>query len=192
MVEPPSGGFKMPTNQKRLPLFRKRWERYSLIPLVVIGLAGILPFFEPKTPAAEADFEASSNENLEVPSLAAVQENALLPIPNPLEKQGNPIVVEQIEVIVTAYSSTVWETDNHPYLTAAGTQVRDGVVANNLLPFGTQIRLPEIYGNKIFVVEDRMNSRKGKYQIDIWFPSFWEAKNFGAKTTIMEIVEEYF
>ena len=180
----------MPTNFKKLPLFRKRVELYALIPLVLVGLTGILPFFETKTPAAEADFETLPNENLDVSQFSAIQENALLPIPNPLEHQDNFVVAEQIEVIVTAYSSTVWQTDSHPYLTAAGTLVRDGVVANNLLPFGTKIRLPGIYGDKIFVIEDRMNSRKGNYQIDIWFPSYWEAKNFGAKSTIMEIVEE--
>ena len=165
-------------------------ELYALIPLILIGLTGILPFFEPKTPSAEADFELTSIENPEITQLSAIQENALLPIPNPLEHEDTFIVAEQIEVIVTAYSSTVWQTDSHPYLTAAGTLVRDGVVANNLLPFGTKIRLPEIYGDKIFVVEDRMNSRKGNYQIDIWFPSYWEAQNFGVKSTLMEIIEE--
>lgn len=179
----------MDTNPEKPSLFRKRLELYALIPLITIGLAGILPFFEPKTPAAEADFEVTSIENPEIPQLSAIQENSLLPIPNPLEHEDNLIVAEQIEVIVTAYSSTVWETDSHPYLTAAGTLVRDGVVANNLLPFGTKIRLPEIYGDKIFIVEDRMNSRKGNYQIDIWFPSYWEALNFGSKMSTMEILE---
>jgi 3D (Asp-Asp-Asp) domain-containing protein len=180
----------MPTNQKKLPLFRKRGNLYALVPLVLVGLTGIFPFFEPKTPSAVADFETFFDESLDISQFSAIQENALLPIPNPLEHEENLVVAEQIEVIVTAYSSTVWQTDSHPYLTAAGTQVRDGVVANNLLPFGTKIRLPEIYGDKIFVVEDRMNSRKGNYQIDIWFPSYWEAKNFGVKSTIMEIIEE--
>lgn len=96
---------------------------------------------------------------------------------------------QKINVVITAYSSTVWETDDTPYITASGTYVRDGIVANNLLPLGTKIKIPEIFGDKIFVVEDRMNSRKSYYHIDIWFPSYQEALNFGAKRTYIEILK---
>jgi len=119
--------------------------------------------------------------------LAIFNGNTLLPIASPANPE--PKVVKSLPVIVTAYSSTFWETDHDPYVTAAGTSVREGIIANNLLPFGTKVRLPEIYGDKIFVVEDRMNSRKGYYQVDIWFPSYWEAKNFGAKRTYLEVLE---
>ncbi|MBI2042438.1 MAG: 3D domain-containing protein [Candidatus Nealsonbacteria bacterium] len=100
-----------------------------------------------------------------------------------------PKIRKTVKVIVTAYSSTIWETDDDPFTTAAGTYVRDGIVANNLLPFGTRIRIPDVYGDKIFVVEDRMNRKKGNYHFDVWFPSYWEAKNFGAKNTYIEILE---
>ncbi|RLC35094.1 MAG: hypothetical protein DRZ76_01140 [Candidatus Nealsonbacteria bacterium] len=100
-----------------------------------------------------------------------------------------PKVKDKVRVVVTAYSSTPEETDADPFITAAGTRVRDGIIANNLLPFGTMVRLPELYGEKIFVVEDRMNPKKGYYHFDIWFPSYWEAKNFGAKNTYVEILE---
>ena len=98
-------------------------------------------------------------------------------------------VLEKIDVVVTAYSSSVWETDDTPYLTAANTLTRDGVVASNLLPFGTKIRIPELFGEKIFAVEDRMNQRIGDFQIDIWFPSSWQAKQFGLKYTYIETVK---
>jgi len=100
-----------------------------------------------------------------------------------------PKVVRRIsQVVITAYSSTVFETDDTPHITASGTHTRDGIIANNLLPFGTKIRLPELYGNKIFVVEDRMNRRKGPYHFDVWFPSHGEAKNFGAQNTPLEVL----
>jgi 3D (Asp-Asp-Asp) domain-containing protein len=95
----------------------------------------------------------------------------------------------KIKVIVTAYSSTTWQTDDTPFTTANGSTVRDGIVANNMLPFGTAITLPELYGNKVFTVEDRMHSRKSKYQIDIWFPTLEEAQEFGVKETYIEVVE---
>jgi 3D (Asp-Asp-Asp) domain-containing protein len=67
--------------------------------------------------------------------------------------------------------------------------VSDGIVANNMLPFGTKIRMPELYGDKVFVVEDRMHQRKGKYHLDIWFPDQSGAKKFGAKITYVEVLE---
>lgn len=105
-------------------------------------------------------------------------------LPNP-----GPKIVKKMPVIVTAYSSTPWETWGDPFITAAGTRVQDGIIANNLLPFGTKVRMPEIYGDRIFVVEDRMNSRKGNYHFDVWFSSHSEALNFGVKKTFIEVLE---
>ena len=48
-----------------------------------------------------------------------------------------------MEMTVSAYSSTDGETDGTPYLTAIGTDVRDGIVATNFLPIGTVIRFPD-------------------------------------------------
>jgi 3D (Asp-Asp-Asp) domain-containing protein len=117
--------------------------------------------------------------------LLTIQNNSLFPVASPPKMR----VAKKIRVVATAYSSTPFETDDDPYTTAAGTRVRDGVVANNLLPFGTKIRIPEIYGDKIFVVEDRMHRKKGYYQVDIWFPTFQEAKAFGVKRTYIEVLE---
>lgn len=97
--------------------------------------------------------------------------------------------VKTIKVIVTAYSSTPEQTDDTPFITASGKYVEDGIVANNMLPLGTKIKIPELYGDKIFVVEDRMNQRKSGYHIDIWFPSYMQAKNFGVRTAEIEVLE---
>jgi 3D (Asp-Asp-Asp) domain-containing protein len=51
------------------------------------------------------------------------------------------------------------------------------------------VKIPELFGEKIFVVEDRMNQKKGYYHVDVWFPSYWEAKNFGVKRTYIEILD---
>lgn len=90
-------------------------------------------------------------------------------------------------VTATAYSSTPDQTDDTPFTTASGTTVRDGVVATNFLPFGTLIRIPDLFGNKIFVVEDRMN-RRYTTRVDIWFPERELAKMFGVKTVKIEVV----
>ena len=96
---------------------------------------------------------------------------------------------KKIKVIITAYSSTTWQTDDTPFITANGSTVRDGIVANNMLPFGTELKIPELFGNKVFTVEDRMHSRKSNYQFDIWFPTLEEAQEFGVKETYIEVLE---
>ena len=170
------------------------WGRNKIVILVILigigGLIGILPNLEPTKGAenglAEVEFEKISSEKLEG-SLILLRENSLLPVSNPSDPENQ--IKGKIRVVVTGYSSTEDQTDSDPFITASGTWVRDGVIANNYLPMGTQIRIPELYGEKIFVVEDRMNWRKGDYHIDIWFSSYWEAKNFGAKSTYIEILE---
>ncbi len=84
------------------------------------------------------------------------------------------------KMIITAYSSTPEETDTTPFITAIGTITRNGIVAANSLSFGTKIQIPEIFGDKIFVVEDRM-APKNNNKIDIWFPTKEEALKFGVK-----------
>jgi len=80
---------------------------------------------------------------------------------------------------VTAYSSSPDETDNTPFTTAMGTEVRDGIVATNALPFGTKIKIPSLFGDKIFTVEDRMNKRI-KNTVDVWMAGKIKALKFGA------------
>lgn len=96
---------------------------------------------------------------------------------------------ELVGVTVTGYSSAVDETNDTPFITASMSFVRPGVAASNFLPFGTKIRLPDLFGDKVFVVEDRMNHRyDGKKWIDVWFESKEQAKNFGKQTAQMEIL----
>lgn len=98
----------------------------------------------------------------------------------------------KIEVVATAYSSTADQTDDTPFITAANTRTRDGVVAANFLKLHTKIKIPELYGDKIFSVEDRMHRRYTKAnppRIDIWMPSRWKAKRFGVKKTYIVIVQ---
>lgn len=98
-------------------------------------------------------------------------------------------VAKTIKMMITAYSSTPEETDSTPFISASGKHVKDGFIANNMLPFGTKVRIPQLYGDKVFIVEDRMHQRKGKYHVDIWFPEQIQAKEFGAKLADIEVLE---
>ncbi|MFH0805571.1 MAG: hypothetical protein V1901_01630 [Patescibacteria group bacterium] len=118
-----------------------------------------------------------------VDGLVTLNGNALVQSTNP----STPIVTESRVVLVTAYSSTPDQTDSTPFITASGSHVRDGIVACNFLSFGTYVRFPDMYGDKVFVVEDRMALRNS-HKIDIWFNTRWEAIQFGARNIRVEVL----
>lgn len=88
-----------------------------------------------------------------------------------------PLAGQLMDAIVYAYNSVEEQTDSSPFITASGKRVRDGIVANNCLKFGTPV---DILG-EIYIVEDRMNSRYGCEYFDIWMESLIEAKYWGER-----------
>ena len=91
------------------------------------------------------------------------------------------------DVWVTAYSSSPDETDSTPNITASNKAPHDGVLAANFLPLGSKVKIPSLFGDKIFTVEDRMNKRKKNF-VDIWMPTKQDALKFGiAKADIVLI-----
>ncbi len=162
--------------------------------------AGLLDIFDPlkinqilakaKVGFSEANIEGMDRSLSEINradfGFSFMQNDSLLAVrPVNIPKTYKPKITYTVPV--TAYSSTPDQTDHTPFITAAGTHVRDGVIAANFLPFGTIIKIPELFGDKTFVVEDRMNSRYWM-KIDIWFPEKELAKEFGIKVVKIEIV----
>jgi len=88
---------------------------------------------------------------------------------------------------ITAYSSTPDQTDSTPFYTANGTYVHDGIVAANWLKFGSRVRIPEMFGDKVFVVADRMHPRFDN-RMDIWFESREDAVQFGLRHLTVEVL----
>jgi 3D (Asp-Asp-Asp) domain-containing protein len=93
-----------------------------------------------------------------------------------------------VKVVATGYSSSIWETDMTPFITAANTPTRTGIMAmsRDLLTrytpdapfsFGDRVHVP---GLGDFLVEDSMNARWDN-RIDVWFPSRLEALRFGVR-----------
>lgn len=94
-----------------------------------------------------------------------------------------------VTVDATAYTSSVEECDDDPFTTADGSTTADGIIATNFLPFNTKIRIPSVFGDRIFEVHDRMNSRYWK-RIDVWMSDKDEMRKFGLHKNIqIEIVE---
>jgi 3D (Asp-Asp-Asp) domain-containing protein len=103
-----------------------------------------------------------------------------------------PLGVREMYVSSTAYSSDVAQTDSTPCITADGFNVcangQENVIAANFLPFGTKVQIPDLYGDRIFVVHDRMNARYYK-KIDLWMTSRDRAIQYGVRTVKIRIVE---
>lgn len=118
-----------------------------------------------------------------------IHQSALIAVNNPVpvKKTVYTLSAKSYVVVASAYSSTIDQTDSTPFITAHGTHVRDGIMATNFLPFGTIVRIPDVFGEKTFVVEDRMHTRFSD-RVDIWFPTRAEALEFGLQRVTIEIV----
>lgn len=140
----------------------------------IILLLGMFPLT-----ANSADVSPAT---IDIPAIVSnwTQEEGRLPVASP----RRPEAIRTYRAPITAYSSTPDQTDSTPFITASGTHVRDGVLAANFLPIGTKVRMPELYGDKIFVVEDRMNARYN-VRADIWMETREEAKQFGLKRNVL-------
>jgi 3D (Asp-Asp-Asp) domain-containing protein len=53
---------------------------------------------------------------------------------------------------------------------------------------GTKVRIPELFGDRIFTVRDRMNARHAS-RVDVWMLSHADAMKFGVKKARIEVVE---
>ena len=126
-------------------------------------------------------------EGVVAPELPAVAQDAALLNQSPIPPEASKPERKLIRAVITAYSSREEETDETPFITAAGTKVRPGVVAANWLPLGAKIRIPELFGDQVFIVEDRMHVRMdGK--VDVWFSTTDEALRFGSQIARVEIL----
>lgn len=88
-----------------------------------------------------------------------------------------------MHVAMTAYNSLPNQTDDTPFITAMGSTTRRGIVAANFVPLGTYIKIPELFGDEVFIVEDRMNARYTQ-RVDIWMEHYQEARQFGVKKSV--------
>ena len=93
---------------------------------------------------------------------------------------------------MTAYNSEAAQTDDSPCITANGFNVCEhgieDTVAANFLPMGTKIRIPDLFGDRIFVVRDRMNKRYTD-RVDVWMLHRADAMKFGVRKAKIEVIE---
>lgn len=125
-----------------------------------------------------------------VANYAQAKELSPASFPNtfPQSEKGEPR--KTMKIAVTAYNSLPGQTDGSPCITANGFNLcknnKQDQIAANFLPFGTKVKFPELYGDQIFTVSDRMNARYW-YHTDIWMRNYSDADKFGLKYTTIEI-----
>lgn len=92
----------------------------------------------------------------------------------------------------TAYNSEVAQCNSEPCITANGFNVCEhgieDTIAANFLPFGTKVRIPDLFGDRIFIVRDRMNARYPD-RVDVWMLEKSDAVQFGVRRAEIQIVE---
>lgn len=170
-------------------LFSIQVRNIALAVLIVFGWEFIFPYHTTALTAQSLINHSQNNsENQTInravtDSLPNEQMSRLPQIAN----KPRPAAKKIMTIPVTAYSSTVDQCGADPFTTASGTQVHDGTLAANFLPIGTKVRFPDKFGNKIFVVEDRMHERYW-HRADIWMPTREAAKQWGVKNIRIEIL----
>lgn len=107
-----------------------------------------------------------------------------------LEKKNKKI--KSYNTVVTAYNSDVSQCNGNPCITANGYNLckykKEDTVAANHLAFGTKIKIPEYFGDKVFTVRDRMNSRY-RNRVDVWMVNYSDARNFGIRRAEIHVLE---
>lgn len=93
---------------------------------------------------------------------------------------------------MTAYNSEAAQTDDSPCITANGFNVCEhnieDTIAANFLPMGTKVRIPDLFGDRIFIVRDRMNQRHAN-RVDVWMKDRTSALKFGVKVAKIQVLE---
>lgn len=92
-----------------------------------------------------------------------------------------------IPATVTAYTSSVDETDQDPTITASGSVAGPGTIACPAkYPFGTKVRI----GGRMYECEDRMALRyRDTARFDIWIETKAEAYEWGVREVKVEIYQ---
>jgi len=118
--------------------------------------------------------------------------------PDPADFKGLPATKDVTFVdwgvrTLTSYNSEAGQTDDSPCITANMFNVCEygieDTIAANFLKFGTKVRIPDLFGDRIFIVRDRMNKRYPN-RVDVWMLDKNDSKQFGVKRAQIEVIVE--
>ena len=166
---------------------QRRLRRYMIIVITALVANLTLPTQTRAVSAAETETQPIISA-LSIPETISPAPAIDLPQLPTVPDKPRPEAKQHFYYRSSAYSSTPDQTDGDPFTTASGAKVHPGTVATNCLPFGTKIRIPEYFGDTIFIVEDRMHPRWGCEKIDLWMTSRQEAMQWGVRKVHIEII----
>lgn len=153
--------------------------------------AGFLDWFggETSSPApAEHEAYLANSATTPVPEpQSAISGQTLMAIAPAPVTSANKVIRYRMTLQISAYNSEVGQTDDSPFITANGSYVHDGIVATNILPFGTRVKIPALFGEKVFTVTDRMNKRYQNH-MDVWMEHKADALRFGRRSAVVEVI----
>ncbi len=148
---------------------------------VIVGVLLAQSMFSVSTAVAKTNILANSKEK--ILTVTESPDGKLFHLSSGVKRPTKVVMT-----VLTAYSSTPDQTDEDPFIAASGKRVYDGMVAANWLPMGTKIKIPALYGEKVFTVDDRMNARYGYGRMDIWMDApRAEVNRFGVKRAAVEV-----
>lgn len=103
------------------------------------------------------------------------------------DEPAKPVYHHVMVAEVSAYTSSVDETDDEPFITASGARTDHGVVAcPSRYDFGTRV---EIAG-QVYTCLDRMNARYRERDVfDIWMPEKALAYEWGRQTIEVKVLK---
>lgn len=198
----------MDYSRSKIRLFNKRQIRQISLWLVTVVAFELLFFPWPTLAADQSDqqpvltaealsFDLEAN-NI-VPrdlagdrwSLRLPQDEIVVEDSRKTNGQFSGRLTKSRKVVLTAYNSDKAQCDDSPCITASGFNVcQHGIedtVAANFLPLGAKIKIPDLFGDRVFVVRDRM-AKRHQNRVDIWMKDYGSAIKFGIKTATIEIL----
>ncbi|MDP2708798.1 MAG: hypothetical protein Q8O93_01985 [bacterium] len=182
--------------QNQNKIFSLKQAKHIVIVLIVALFFEFLIFPIPSIAMEIAEAANLSQENsVNIEELSDINQGAVI-IDN--ELNGKLPASKDAEIkwsgqtVITAYNSEIGQTDDSPCITANNFNVCEhgieDTIAANFLPFGAKVKIPDLFGDRIFVVRDRMNRRYSN-RVDVWMLERPDALNFGVKVAKIEVIK---
>ncbi|NBS41301.1 hypothetical protein EBS80_01420 [bacterium] len=182
-----------PWNMKQMSsMVWKNFLRKNAKDLCVGIISGIViaNVFFLNSVSADVDTGPTYPDEATVALQIAAMQNQMLAYGD-LPKAGRAPSRRMVIVPISAYTSEAAQTDSTPCIAARGFDLcahgEEDVIAANFLPMGAKVRIPELYGTRIFTVVDRMNARYDRH-VDVWMKDYTSAKSFGVKYATIEVL----
>jgi len=170
--------------KKEFRNMKRKTAKRLILAIIIVFIFDFFLFPAPILASASDDLANTT----EIPIIEEV-----LPIINNILPDSEDLEVSyETYRTISAYNSEIGQCDSSPCITASGFNLcenaKEDSVAANWLPFGARIRIPELFGDRVFIVRDRMNEKYSN-RLDIWMLEKADAKKFGVRVALIEILD---